>query len=99
MTTEHTITRAELRARVQGAGSHYFDRKTLQFFKQTMRDFASTWRVIDGYAYGWARVTPWGGRSQILPVKFSLATGTSTTYYDRPQCDPGSIDLSQYEAV
>jgi hypothetical protein len=96
MTTER-ITRAELRERITQTGSFYFSRKTLQFFGQTMRDFASTWRVVDGHAYGWTRAYPWGGRSTILPVKFDLTTGDATTYYDNPQSDPpGRIGLEQY---
>jgi hypothetical protein len=41
------LTKHELRARVQATGSHYFDRKTMRFFRDTMRNFRCSSRPIE----------------------------------------------------
>lgn len=41
------MTASELKYNIEGTGSHFFDRKTMKFFGDTMKNFGVSGAVID----------------------------------------------------
>ena len=39
------LTKSEIRENIMRSGSHFFDRKTLSFFGETMRDYTTRYHV------------------------------------------------------
>ena len=63
-----TWTMATIRDFMQANGSHFFDRETLKFFGETMKNFKS--RVVDGVVY----VDRTGGRAGSKSYRFNIET-------------------------
>lgn len=78
MSTQNRLTMSEIRERVIASGSHFFDRKTMRFFGETMRNYGAGEVLPDGCQV----FRKSGSRAGYKAYKFNPVTAGVSSYVE-----------------